>query len=133
MENTVEDLLTRRSYKKYPQRIDYPYIDRNLYQHALTDLETNAVCETNNRLFININEYMFVDCPYKYEVDITAERHGIWWILKAYSFTAEELTKNIEFVENELIKMFNSISNQKPTTGSGVFGGGITNRDEILS
>lgn len=112
MEDTVtsaEEFLIKRRYRKYPGRPEYPYMMKNLYEHRLTDLETNSVCETNDRLCIHINEYQFKDSHPQYEVSIVAERHSLWWDLKAYSLNAEELVNKIESIENNLIAAFNSL------------------------
>lgn len=78
--------------------------NKSLYQKQA---ESNAVCETNERLFVNIWEYTYTS--YKsYEIEIVAELTGIWWILKAHSLKEEELSRLPE-IENILVRLFNAI------------------------
>ncbi|HZI24822.1 MAG TPA: hypothetical protein VFD46_07090 [Chryseolinea sp.] len=106
---TAEEFLIKRAYRKYPQLAEWPYEIHNLYEQRLSEIESPAVCETNDRLCIHIKEYKFHEGQVQYSINITAERHSVWWDLSAYSLSADELIEKIEFLENSLIKTFNAL------------------------
>lgn len=83
---------------------------KRLYQKRVDSIN---VCDTNERLYINVRQYN-IDNRKSYEVDITAEKNGSWWILKAYSINENELNKLPE-IELKLIHIFNALSEFKPT------------------
>ncbi len=103
------EFLLKRSYRYYAKSFDHPYAWSALYQQQLTELETKAVCETNGKLFIHVEEYRFKGDSLKYTVQIIAERNDLWWTLNAYSLSETELYTRIEEIENTLIKLFNAI------------------------
>lgn len=104
----TRDFLLEKGFKEYPEKnINYPYTQRCLYQKRV---ESESVCETNDRLSINVREYRILEASQStYEVDIVAEKDGLWWELKAYSLNEAELVAKLDSIEDRLIKMFNSI------------------------
>ena len=75
-------------------------------------VESESVCELNNKLFINveISHFEIANNLHEYiNVEIRAEKYGKWWILACYSLKFIELEKNIFEIENRLIKIFNAL------------------------
>lgn len=70
-------------------------------------VDSERVCETNERLFINVWEYS--EFTHSFEVEITAEYKAKWWVLKVYSLGEEQLTNELQDIEQTLIKLFNAI------------------------
>lgn len=99
--------LIEKGYKEYSDSL---YENRKLFQK---EVESEAVCELNENLAVNVFEWDHSMYNPKsvlmYEVEITAERKGQWWKLCSYSYTAEELEEKLEFIEQTLIKLFNTI------------------------
>jgi hypothetical protein len=104
----ITEYLESLGYKHYPDKdVKWPVIEKSLFQVTVPSL---AVCETNDKLSINIEKWQFhfSEKP-SYEISITAERGGEWWDLKCYSVNEENLIKNLESIRSTLIMMFNSI------------------------
>ena len=97
--------LKDKGYTPYPQRAP-GYEHKTLWQKRI---DNESVCETNDKLFINISEYLFSGMDITFEVSITAEKNGVWWDLKCYSLNFYETENRLEEIENALIKMFNTL------------------------
>jgi len=106
----IENFLKNEGYKLYPQLVEYPYTKRNLWQKQISN---ERVCETNEKLFINVLQYQFEEYTEveheKFEVYIVAEFHEKWWDIKCYSLSQEEIIYDLHSLESTLIKMFNTI------------------------
>jgi hypothetical protein len=111
----IADFIISKQYRCYPENVKWPYEYKNLYQRRVQeDTETNVVCETNDRLHINIIETKFVDRPEQintpsYSMEIVAELNGIWWALNSYALSGNDLVVRFDELEKTLIKLFNTI------------------------
>lgn len=103
----VIKLIISKGYSARAEEVNWPYEFKNVYQRRIT--ETDAVCETNEKLFININEYKFHGISESLDVEIIAERSGIWWTLKAYSLNHNDVFLRLDEIEKKLIQFFNAI------------------------
>lgn len=43
------------------------------------------------------------------EIEITGERKGVWWKLKAYAIQAKELKEKLPMIENTLVYAWNGL------------------------
>ncbi len=66
-------------------------------------------CETNISCQIVIRPFVF-DNLFKFEVSIRGQHDSIWYDLKAYSLTEEDLD-NLSVVEVKVLAAWNGISN----------------------
>ncbi len=110
MENTIKILKEKHGYKEYPQDIKRPEFSfQTLLQKKV---ESNAVCETNDSLSININVSKIENRNFKYEgyeIEIVAEKKSKWWKLSCYSLNKDEILSEIKQVETDLIAVFNCL------------------------
>lgn len=107
-QKTIDTLKETHGYKQYPQNYEYPYIYKALLQKRVN---SKSVCETNDKLHITI-EYSLFDAfeNYgRYQIGIRAEKNELWWDLKAYSLSDDEILSRIEEIEKTLIELFNKI------------------------
>lgn len=94
-------------YKYYKQPYEWPVTFSCLWQKRV---DSDIVCETNDRLHINIYEFAYHEGKSSFEVEITAERNGLWWKLKCYSLDEKGLEERLSDIEDVLVKMFCSIA-----------------------
>lgn len=103
-------LIDEHGYKEYEEEYSHPYLFKCLLQKRVN---SDSVCETNNKLNIDINVSKMdlgSNVYESYDVKIVAEKNGLWWNLSCYSMNRGELLEKLTEVENTLIKLFNSIN-----------------------
>lgn len=107
---TTEQFFEQKGYKCYPQVCDWPVIVNNVWQKRI---DNERVCETNDKLFINIKEWQMEEYkdnpPPKYTIEIVAEYNKLWWQLGCYSLSEQELIEKHDEIVEILIKLFNTI------------------------
>ena len=104
----VDWLITDNGYKQFKEKHEHPCTYKTLLQKRV---ESEQVCELNDRLSINIDvhEYDLGKSKYEsYEVSIVAEKRGKWWKLSCYSLTRKEIANELKEVEETLIRLFNN-------------------------
>ena len=109
MLGVVNWLKTEHNYKEYKKEYEYPYKYKTLLQKHV---ESEAVCECNDRLSINIkvSELDLGDKTHEsYEIEIVAEKRSKWWNLSCYSMNRGEITSDLKDVEQTLIRLFNYV------------------------
>jgi hypothetical protein len=103
----VDWLKTEQGYKEYKETFKHPYKYKTLLQKRV---DSECVCECNDKLSININVAEF-DLGHtnheSYEIEIVAEKRAKWWKLSCYSMTRAEITSGLKDVEDTLIRLFN--------------------------
>jgi len=102
-------LLLEAGYKNWKTEPIEFEIQTKHYQRRVGSNETEAVCECNDRLHINISQTQHRDYPESYEMNIRAERNSRWCDLKLYSLSKEDIEANLGTMEKMLIKMFNAL------------------------
>lgn len=112
----IDQFLKENGYKEEKYPVTYPEQTRILYQKQVdTNIPETDVCETNDKLFINIWATKLRDDvlpnapPQQFEVEIAAEKYDKWWELKCYSLFATDLQKQLTTIESTLIRLFNYI------------------------
>lgn len=96
--------IEEKGYKLYPQNKEGYWTVHNLYQKRV---DHDKVCETNEKLFINIYEYKASENgPMTYEMGIKAESNGLWWDLKVYGVSEERLETEFNTLEQKLIELW---------------------------
>jgi len=107
--NDVVKFIISKGYSTREENVSWPYEYKNLYQRRVKDFETESVCETNDKLFLNINEYKFHNIEPGYNVEIIAERSGLWWTLNSYNLKGNDVYVRLDEIEKKLIQFFNAI------------------------
>jgi hypothetical protein len=110
MRSKIIELIKSKGYKEFKSGL---YADRLCFQRRV---ESEVVCECNDRLHINIFchpkdniLHLVPNANDSYEMQIVAENKSVWYDLKAYGLSEDDISENIETLENNLIKMFNSL------------------------
>ena len=103
----VNWLKTEHNYKEYKENYEHPYTYKTSLQKRV---ESEAVCECNDKLSINI-VVSEIDLGNKkhesYEIEIVAEKKSKWWKLSCYSMNRDEITSDLKDVEQTLVRLFN--------------------------
>jgi hypothetical protein len=103
----VNWLTTEQGYKEYKEKFEHPYKYKTLLQKRV---DSECVCECNDKLSININvsEFDLGDRTHEsYEIEIVAKKRAKWWKLSCYAMTRTEITRGLKYVEETLIRLFN--------------------------
>lgn len=108
----MKEFLESRGYKWFPHPLEKSneFAEKNSYQRKV---ESEALCECNGNLCVNIREWKWLSVMEKgrvsYEIELTAERKGKWWNFKVYCINKKELETQLEEIEKTLVKLFNQI------------------------
>ena len=103
----VNWLKTEHDYKEYKEEYEHPYKYKTLLQKRV---ESEAVCECNDKLSINIkvSELDLGGRTHEsYKIEIVAEKRSKWWNLSCYSMNRNEITSDLKDVEQTLVRLFN--------------------------
>lgn len=97
--------------KEFLESKGYYHFDSGVTNGFSKKVESDALCETNNKLTIVVNEWVppLPDHPTSTSVSIRAEKRGIWWNLQAYSLGEGEIYEKLDEIEKDLIKIFNAL------------------------
>ena len=97
--------------KEFLESKGYHHFDSGVTNGFSKPVESEALCETNHKLNIVVNEWTppMENYPSSTSVGIRAEKHGIWWNLQAYSLGEGEIYERLEEIEKDLIRIFNSL------------------------
>lgn len=77
--------------------------------------ESKSVCDTNDKLFINITYndlksiYLGSNLNNTFDIELMAEKNNQWYNLKCYGVNENELLENLYRIENNLINAFNTL------------------------
>ena len=93
-------------FKEYEQRFEWPITKKELFQRRFTN---QRVCERNGNIFINVLAVAIKDEAPTFEISLTAEHNSVWWDLKAYGLSEEELDQKLPIIEATLVNLFNQI------------------------
>ena len=96
---------------KHPIENEHRLFESHFQKHVKSD----SVCETNDRLSVNVALTSFTvpntsNVINSVNVEITAEKKSKWWNINCYSMTTVECMEQFDEVESTLIKMFNTIA-----------------------
>ena len=106
-------LKTEHGYKESKENYEYPYVYKSLLRKQV---ESEAVCELNDSLSINIRVTVIADLYDSngkdiedYQIGITAEKRSKWWKLNCASLTRDEIMKDLKDIEQNLVRLFNNV------------------------
>lgn len=103
----------------------------NWYAYHRSELDARA-CECNYDkpgMQIVVTPYAFSFDGRRHssaEVELCGEAGGIWWKLRAYSLSPDQVPERLAFVEPALIAAWNALLSNAKDSGSGTASAGMT-------
>ena len=67
--------LKEKGYREYKQDFKHPMTYKT---HLKKKVDSVCICESNDHLRVDVFVYKFLDNKYTFEVEITAEKNGLW-------------------------------------------------------
>lgn len=106
----LKTFLEKSGYKIYQNYLDSM---NNCKWYACKRTTSAQECTSNKKpvqIVVNPHEYDYNGkiCR-SVTVDITAEFHGLWWKLEAYSLSPKETIKELDKIEASLVKAWEAL------------------------